>query len=142
MMTKREKIVVSAYTGVLMCNFDDLHKYIEELFGRPVWTHEIANEKVQAEIKEKSKVEFLKICGGDDNRKEKPIYTHCDAELNAKVAELMDDYAKLVEKAKSFGFDIRLYDTSNTLELYYNDDYPDTLLVDKHLSSIEREEGQ
>lgn len=61
-MNKREKIVVSAYTGVLMCNIDDLHKYIEELLGRPVWTHEIANEKMQAEIKEKSKAEFLEIC--------------------------------------------------------------------------------
>lgn len=65
-MTKREKIVVSAYTGVLMCNIDDLHKYIEELFGRPVWTHEIANEKVQQEIKEKSKPEFLEICAREE----------------------------------------------------------------------------
>lgn len=27
-MTKWEKVVISAYTGVLMCDFDDLHKYI------------------------------------------------------------------------------------------------------------------
>lgn len=33
-MTKHEKIVVSAYTGVLMCDFDDLHKYIQEKLGR------------------------------------------------------------------------------------------------------------
>lgn len=141
MMTKREKIVVSAYTGILMCSFDDLHKYIEELFGRPVWTHEMAHEKTQAEIKEKSKAEFLKICGDNNDYGDKPIYTHCSEELNNMVAELMDDYAKLVAKAKSFGLDIRLYNMSNTLELYYNDDYPDTLLVDKDLSSIEREEG-
>ena len=65
----------------------------------------------------------------------KPIYTHCSEELNAIVAELMEDYEKLVEKAKSHGLDIRLYDSSETLVLYYNDDYPDTLLVDKDLSS-------
>lgn len=41
-MTKREKCVVSAYTGVLMCDFADLHQYIEQLLGRPVWTHELA----------------------------------------------------------------------------------------------------
>lgn len=69
---------------------------------------------------------------------DKPIYTHCSGEFNNIVAELMEDYAKLVKKAKSFGLDIRLYDESETLELYFNDDYPDTLLVDKDLSSIRR----
>lgn len=69
----------------------------------------------------------------------KPIYTHCSEELNNMIAELMDDFDKLVVKAKSFGLDIRLYDESETLVLYYNDDYPDTLLVDKDLSSIRRD---
>ena len=64
-MTKREKIIVSAYTGVLMCDFDDLHKYIEEKLGRSVWTHELAFEKVVAELKEKSKDDFLAICQSD-----------------------------------------------------------------------------
>ena len=41
-MTKWEKVVISAYTGVLMCDFDDLHKYIEDKLGRPVWTHELS----------------------------------------------------------------------------------------------------
>lgn len=50
-MTKQEKIVVSAYTGVLMCDFDDLHEYIEDKLGRSVWTHELASEAVSAEIK-------------------------------------------------------------------------------------------
>ena len=66
LMTKHEKIVVSAYTGVLMCDFDDLHKYIQEKLGRPVWTHELAAESVWAEIKEKSKEDFLAICQHDD----------------------------------------------------------------------------
>ena len=70
---------------------------------------------------------------------EVPVYTHCDKKLNSMIAELMDDFDKLVEKARSYGLDIRLYDTSETLVLYYNDDYPDTLLVDKDLSSIKKE---
>lgn len=41
-MTKQEKVIVSAYTGVLMCDFADLHEYIEKIMGRPVWTHELA----------------------------------------------------------------------------------------------------
>ena len=69
----------------------------------------------------------------------KPIYTQCSEELNNMIAELMDDFDTLVAKAKSFGLDIRLYDESETLVLYYNDDYPDTLLVDKDLSSIRRD---
>ena len=35
-MTKREKQVVSAYTGVLMCELEELYEYIEEIIGRPV----------------------------------------------------------------------------------------------------------
>lgn len=61
-MTKREKIVVSAYTGVLMCKFDELHEYAEEVLGRPIFTHEFASEKLAEELKEKSKAEFLEIC--------------------------------------------------------------------------------
>jgi len=68
----------------------------------------------------------------------KLVYTHCSEELNEKVAELMEDYKKLVKKAKNFGLDIRLYPESDTLVLYFNDDYPDTLLVDKALSAMRR----
>lgn len=68
----------------------------------------------------------------------KPVYTHCSDELNDIIAELMDDFDNLISKAKSHGLDIRLYDESETLVLYYNDDYPDTLLVDKDLSSQRR----
>jgi hypothetical protein len=67
-MTLREKQVVSAYTGVLMCNFSDLHGYIEEILERPIWTHELAYEKIQDEIKEKSKKEFLEICERGDSQ--------------------------------------------------------------------------
>ena len=41
-MTLDEKIVVSAYTGYLMCDFNEVHRYIENLLGRPVFTHELA----------------------------------------------------------------------------------------------------
>lgn len=57
-MTKREKVVVSAYTGVLMCDIDDLQKYVEEKLGRPVFTHEFAEQSIWDEIHEKSKFDF------------------------------------------------------------------------------------
>lgn len=66
-MTKHEKIVVSAYTGILMCDFSDMHKYIEEKLSRPVFTHELALDSVQAEIREKVKADFMDICQSDSN---------------------------------------------------------------------------
>ncbi|WP_202620953.1 hypothetical protein [Pseudoflavonifractor sp. 524-17] len=66
-MTKMEKIIVSAYTGVLMCDFSDLHEYIEKKLGHPVWTHELASKEVWAEIKEKTKADFMTICQTDSD---------------------------------------------------------------------------
>lgn len=64
-MTKHEKLVVSAYTGFLMCDFDDLHAYIENVLGRPVFTHELASNLLTRELREKLKSEFLVLCGSD-----------------------------------------------------------------------------
>ena len=61
-MTKYEAIVVSAYTGFLMCDFNDMHEYIEKKLGRPIWTHEFADKNIWEEIREKVKPDFLKIC--------------------------------------------------------------------------------
>lgn len=61
-MTKEERIIVSAYTGYLMCDMHDVHKYIERKLGRPVWTHELASEHIQEEIKQKTKNDFLSLC--------------------------------------------------------------------------------
>lgn len=68
-MTYKEAVVISAYTGVLMCDFDDVHKYIEEKLGRPVWSHELGLEEIQNEIRKKCKPEFLELCKeADANR--------------------------------------------------------------------------
>lgn len=65
-MTKYEKVIVSAFTGSLMCDFVELHAYIEEKLGRPVFTHELANEQIMEEIRLVSKDEFLAICKKDE----------------------------------------------------------------------------
>lgn len=64
-MTKQEKIIVSAYTAFLMCDFSDVHEYIEQKLGRPVWTHEMASYDVQDEIKKAVKSDFLALCGNE-----------------------------------------------------------------------------
>ncbi len=60
-MTLHEKVVLSAYTGILMCDMSEVHQYIEKLLGRPVWTHELASEALWEQIKGKVKPDFLKI---------------------------------------------------------------------------------
>ena len=51
-MTLEEQIIVSAYTGYLMCDVSNVHKYIEKKLGRPVWTHEMATENFFCTISE------------------------------------------------------------------------------------------
>lgn len=60
-MTKRECAIVSAYTGILCGDFNEFHKYIEELLGRPVYTHEFANANLWKVIRELSKDDFVNL---------------------------------------------------------------------------------
>lgn len=67
-MTDREKAIVTAYTGVAMLTgmkLDIFYKYIEELMGRPVFTHELANKEMWDKLKEKSKEDFINLCRGE-----------------------------------------------------------------------------
>ena len=63
-------------------------------------------------------------------------YTRIE-ELNPIMTELMTDWERLVEKAKGYGMTIRFApNATEPLELYFHDDYPDMLLVDKSVSCI------
>ena len=64
-MTKHEAAVVMAYTGIAMCcgdNWGVYHKYVQDIMGRPIWTHEMGDEKVAKQIKELSKPDFIELC--------------------------------------------------------------------------------
>lgn len=67
-MTKREAAIVSAYTGYLIGEFSDFHDYVEEIMGRPIFTHELLN--IAVELKEKSKKDFMNIEVECDTKKE------------------------------------------------------------------------
>lgn len=70
-MTDREKAIVMAYTGISMLTgnkFQIFHKYVEDIMGRPIMTHEIG--WLEDEIKEKSKADFIALCV--ENRSENP----------------------------------------------------------------------
>lgn len=64
-MTDKEKAIVMAYTGICMLTgekFGVFHAYIEDIMGRPVYTHELAIQSISDEIKEKSRDDFIKLC--------------------------------------------------------------------------------
>lgn len=68
-MTDRERAIVMTYTGICMLTGDKFkifHKYIENIMGRPVFTHELADEQIQQELKEKARPDFLKLCAGQE----------------------------------------------------------------------------
>lgn len=70
-MTNREKAIVMARTGVVMLTGDkinEFYKYLSELYGRPVYTHEVA----ALDIKEKSMPDFIGLC-----REEQPERIYC-----------------------------------------------------------------
>ncbi len=78
-MDKYEAAVISAYTGILIGDFSDLHGYIEKLMGRPVWTHELGDKELAQHIKALAYDDFVKIheaiedaalLGGGENGKE------------------------------------------------------------------------
>lgn len=66
-MTKQEKIVVSAYTGIFMCELPDIQAYIEKKMGRPVEPHELGSQKFWAAVREKTIDDFTAICNDDSS---------------------------------------------------------------------------
>jgi HEPN domain-containing protein len=83
-MTKHECAVIMAYTGTCMLageNFSIFHKYIEEILGRPVYTHEMY--ELADEIKEKSKDDFLELCktATDEGNEKERIHNMIDEEI-------------------------------------------------------------
>lgn len=64
-MTIHECAIVQAYTGCCMLegnNANYFYKYLEEIIGRPVYTHDLANKDMQKLIEAKSKPDFIMLC--------------------------------------------------------------------------------
>lgn len=61
-LTKEQAAIIGAYTGITAGPFSDIHEYIEKIMGRPVFIHELADENLCDEIREKAKPDFLAIC--------------------------------------------------------------------------------
>ena len=83
-MTDREKAIVMAYTGFCMLSGDKyniFHKYVEDIMGRTVYTHELADKMVIDEIKEKAKDDFIALCA--DTTTDEYLIGHGDEFYNA-----------------------------------------------------------
>ena len=70
-MTKNEKLIVSAYTGVLMVDWNEFLDFAEEKLKRPILaketnTEEFANERI-AIIED----DFIKLCEDDEDGENK-----------------------------------------------------------------------
>ena len=76
-MTDREKAIVMAHTGICMLTgdkFQVFHKYVEDIMGRPIMTHELG--WLADTIKEKSKADFMALCA-----EQEPILDKIRAEI-------------------------------------------------------------
>lgn len=74
-MTDREKAIVMAYTGIVMLTGEKLnafYEYLAELYGRPVYTHEIAALNIQS----KCKSDFVELCQKEEPQRKKGKWVH------------------------------------------------------------------
>lgn len=66
-MTLKERVIVETFTGYCMTDgFEraEVYKYMEEIAGRPIYTHELGEKSVQEELHEKSRADFIKLALG------------------------------------------------------------------------------
>ena len=64
-MTLKERVIVEAYTGYCMTTGDErneLYKYIADVMGRPVFSHELADEEIISELRDRVKLDFISLC--------------------------------------------------------------------------------
>lgn len=61
-MTKKERLIVTAYTGILMVEEDEFYEYLEELFGRPILAKELKNDEFAIEIIDAVRDDFMALC--------------------------------------------------------------------------------
>lgn len=65
-MTHKEAIAISAYTGFCFAPFDEIHQFIEEVLGRPVFTHELARDDIWDDVRNNMKNNLTAYIHVDD----------------------------------------------------------------------------
>ena len=60
-LTKEQAIIISGYTGFLVCQFSDLQNDVEKRMGRPVWTHEFGDEIFTEKVEDLYREDFIAL---------------------------------------------------------------------------------
>ena len=121
-MTDREKAIVETYTGFCMLTGNkrnEVYKYMAEIMGRPVYTHELADNRIQQELMEKAKPDFIKLCTDQKPCSSEDKWIPC----SERMPEEMGTYLVTLEykehgtgvttlwyHGKQFGWDLRAAD--------------------------------
>jgi hypothetical protein len=61
-MTRLEKLIVSAYTGVLMVEQKEFHQFAEKVLKRPIQQYEFLTQSVWDTLKRKTENKFIELC--------------------------------------------------------------------------------
>lgn len=61
-MTTKERVIVSAYTGVRMCDLALVEEYVQEKIGRPIVSNEWGEAYFRREVQTAVKEDFLMLC--------------------------------------------------------------------------------
>lgn len=123
-MTTRDKAVVSAYTGFLMCGMAEMLKYMSEKLGWQLSEEELlarhCDWEFNDELAEKIKPDFLELCGKLPTREKAVIsaWTHglmCSKEelleyLSEKLGQMMTEQE--LEKWLAYGELRQKYDAA------------------------------
>ena len=64
-MTKSEKLIVSAYTGVLMVSESDFRKFAEGVLKRQIQDYEFVIASFWEVLRQKTKNKFMDLCKGE-----------------------------------------------------------------------------
>lgn len=86
-MNKDDLLYLTAYTGVLLTDFESFHEFTEKIMDRPVWTTELASEVFWDELKEKVEPTVKLMCKQAEENKECSWGPGVDVKLNGISVE-------------------------------------------------------
>ena len=91
-MTTREKAIVSAWTGFLMCDMSEMLKYMSEILGWQITESELLSRhsdfEFNDELAQKIQPDFLALCNRLTTR-EKAIVSAWTTELIGSMEEML-----------------------------------------------------
>ncbi len=61
-LTKEQAAIIGLYTGIAAGPFADIHEYAEKLYGKPIFTHQFANEGFVQTLRDLAQKDFIAIC--------------------------------------------------------------------------------